>query len=75
MANYNPWKLKPAGQWHSRSRTERLGHVLYPHLSDAATQAEMIKLAALEGKQGGLVKRIQSGTEKVRNPWGLRRSK
>jgi hypothetical protein len=65
-------KLKQV-DWHSRSRTERLANAMYPHLSDAATQAEMLKLAAVEGKQAGLAKRIQAGTERVRNPFGLKR--
>jgi hypothetical protein len=65
-------KLKQV-DWHSRSRTERLANAMYPHLSDAATQAEMLKLAAIEGKQGQLAKRIQAGTEKVHNPWGIKR--
>jgi hypothetical protein len=73
MANYNPWKLRPAGEWDQRSRTEKLGAVLYPHLTDAATQAQMLKLAAVEGKEGQLAKRINAGTEKTHNPWGIKR--
>ena len=55
---HDPWKLKPAGQWHDRPRTERLGHVLYAHLSDPQTQKTMLALAKLEGKQNGLAARM-----------------
>jgi hypothetical protein len=70
MKTYDPFRLKPSGDWHSRPRTERLGHVLYAHLSDPDTKATMVRLAALEGKQRGMADRVKG--PKVHNPWKLR---
>jgi hypothetical protein len=47
--------------WHSRPRAERLANVLYPHLAPPETQREMVNLAAVENKRGGLERRIEQG--------------
>ena len=44
--------------WHSRPRLERLANVMYPGLADDATRKEMLSLAANEGKQSGLERRM-----------------
>jgi hypothetical protein len=49
--------------WHSRPRLERLANLMYPHLSDASTQKEVLGLAANEGKQRGLQRRIADGQQ------------
>ena len=55
--------------WHSRSRTERLANVMYPALADEPTKRQMLDLAANEGKQAGLLKRMQTNTSnEVRKP-------
>ena len=70
---YDPFRLKPAGDWHSRPRANRLANVLYPHLAPKDVQQEMVALAKLEHRDASLAKRIQSGTEKLHNPWGIKR--
>jgi hypothetical protein len=73
MTKYEPFKLKPQGDWHSRPRTERLGNILYAHLSDPETKATMGRIAGLEGKgkQQGMADRVNG--PKVRDPWQLRK--
>jgi hypothetical protein len=43
--------------------------VLYAHLSDPQTQSEMLRLAGVEGKQGGLANRIKGGEQKHVSWW------
>jgi hypothetical protein len=65
------WRLKPQGDWHQKPRAERLANVLYPNLvTDADTRASMLRLAAVEGKQSELGKRMQGG--KSHDPWWKR---
>jgi hypothetical protein len=58
--------------WHSRSRIERLAAVMYPHLTDAATQREMAQLAANERKKSPTQGRIDANRvkrEQSRTKW------
>jgi hypothetical protein len=54
---------RPTG-WHSKPRIERLAAVMYPHLTDAATQREMAQLAANEQKKSPMQGRLDA--EKAR---------
>ena len=60
----NQFRLKPQGQWNTKSRAEKLAAVLYPNLTDAQTQATMAALARNEGKKSPTQGRIDA--EKAR---------
>jgi hypothetical protein len=68
-------KMKPVG-WFDRDRNSRLANVMFPYLSDPATQKEMLTTSEVEGKRAGLERRIKEGQEeykptapKVTNSW------
>jgi hypothetical protein len=50
---------RPTG-WHNQPRIGRLAAVMYPHLTDAATQREMAQLAANEQKKSPTQGRIDA---------------
>jgi hypothetical protein len=53
-------RMKPIA-WHDRDRNSRLANVMYPALSDPATQKEMLDISDVEGKRGQMAKRIGEG--------------
>jgi hypothetical protein len=71
MANYDPWRLRPEGTWHSRPRMSRLANVMYAHLSDPDTQKEMAQIAKNEGKRPP----IEPGRPVKKDIWKLRTEK
>jgi len=53
-------KMKSVG-WFEKPRAERLAQVLYPHLSDEASQKQMLDTAG--DKRASLQQRINQGSQ------------
>jgi hypothetical protein len=69
----NQFRLKPEGDWHSKSRNEKLAAVMYPTLVDVQTAREMTQLARNEGKRSPYDAQFRSkGPVKSKDPWKLR---
>jgi hypothetical protein len=69
----NPFRLKLQGQWHDLPRQTKLAACLYPALVPKEVQNQMVSIAKLEQRDKSLTKRIQAGTERSNNPWGIKR--
>ena len=52
--------------WFEKPRAERLAAVLYPHLSDAQSQCDMLTTSQVENKRAGLERRLKAGQEKYK---------
>ena len=53
-------------KWSERPRIEKLANFMYPHLSDASAQRDMLSVMQAQGRGPDLQKRIEAGQKAYR---------